>query len=217
MKRLVFFLLIIGIAVSVFGQVQLPEYRFASGSWGFVGPRLYQNDVRAPLAKANFRVPQSGPMLYEFNTRYESGAEDGHGGFGVHLFVDAAYNAASWGAGKSYLLWLNYDENPLRNSGVPSGLSAQVYKSLSNSSMTLVDSVNLNEFVYLLTDENLSQPVPVKLWMDGSTGEVRVYDPTDPELDYYFYFYLDPKDVPIRGDWVALRTNGLKLSFALGL
>jgi hypothetical protein len=80
-----------------------------------------------------------------------------------------------------------------------------------------VDSVNLNEFTYLLTNENLSQPVPVKIWMDGATGEVRVYDPTDPELSYYFYFYIDSKDLPIRGDWVALRTNGMKLSFGLGL
>ncbi|MDR0690136.1 MAG: hypothetical protein LBG08_07750 [Spirochaetaceae bacterium] len=216
MKRLVFFLLIIGLVVSAFGQ-QVPEYRFASGSWAFTGPRLYQNDARAPLAKVNFRVPQSGPMIYEFNARYESGAEDGHGGFGIHLFADTAYNAVSWGAGKSYLLWLNYDENPLRNSGIPAGLSAQVYKSTSNSSMTLVDTVDLNEFAYLLTDANLSQPVPVKIWMDGSSGEVRVYDPTDPALDYYFYFYVDPKDVPLRGDWVALRTNGLKLSFGLGL
>jgi hypothetical protein len=216
MKRLVFFLLILGIAMSLFGQ-QVPEYRFAAGSWGFVGPRLFQNDARAPLAKANFRVPQSGPMLYEFNARYETGAEDGHGGFGVHLFVDAAYNAASWGAGKSYLLWLNYDEAPLRNSGIPAGLSAQVYRSNSNSNMSLVDSVDLNEFIYLLTNENLAQPVPVKIWMDGSTGEVRVYDPTDPALDYYYYFYVDSKDVPIRGDWVSLRTNGMKLSFGLGL
>jgi hypothetical protein len=216
MKRLVFFLLILGIAMSLFGQ-QVPEYRFAAGSWGFTGPRLFQNDARAPLAKVNFRVPQSGPMLYEFNARYESGAEDGHGGFGVHLFVDAAYNAASWGAGKSYLLWLNYDETPLRNSGIPAGLSAQVYRSNSNSNMNLVDSVDLNEFIYLLTNENLAQPVPVKIWMDGSTGEVRVYDPTDPALDYYYYFYVDSKDVPLRGDWVALRTNGMKLSFGLGL
>jgi hypothetical protein len=217
MKRLVFFLLISGIAVSLFAQVQLPEYRFASGSWNFSGPRLYQNDDRAPLAKVNFRVPQSGPMLYEFNARYESGAEDGHGGFGVHVFADSSYNAASWGVGKSYLLWLNYDENPLRNSGIPAGLSAQVYRSLSNSSMTLVDSVDLNEFTYLLTDYNLSQSVPVKILADGSTGEVRIYDPTDPDLNYYFYFYVDPRDVPLRGEWVSLRTNGMKLSFALGL
>jgi hypothetical protein len=217
MKRLVFFLLIIGIAVSVFGQVQLPDYRFASGSWNFAGSRLYQNDARAPLAKVNFRVPQSGPMIYEFNARYESGAEDGHGGFGIHLFANSAYNAASWGAGKSYLLWLNYDEKPLRNSGIPAGLSAQVYRSNSNSSMTLADSIDLNEFIYLLTNENLSRPVPVKIWMDGSTGEVRVYDPTDPDLNYYYYFYINSRDVPIRGDWVALRTNGMKLSFGLGL
>jgi hypothetical protein len=156
-------------------------------------------------------------MLYEFNARYESGAEDGHGGFGIHLFADTAYNAASWGVGKSYLLWLNYDEKPLQNSGIPAGLSAQVYKSSSNSSMSLVDSVNLNEFTNLLTNENLSQPVPIKIWMDGATGEVRVYDPTDPELAYYFYFYVDSKDLPLRGDWVALRTNGMKLSFGLGL
>jgi hypothetical protein len=203
-------------AVSLFAQVQLPSYRFASGNWGFIGTRLYQNDANARLAKVNLQVPQSGPMIYEFNARYEDGAEDGQGGFGLHIFADDVYNAASWGSGKSYLLWLNYDEKPTAK-GVPRGFSAQVYKSYNNSRMEIVQSFDLNQYSYLLTRENLSQPVPARIWVNGNTGEVRVYDPTDPDLLNYFYFYLDGKDVPLKGNWVALRTNGIKLSFGMGL
>jgi hypothetical protein len=216
MKRFVFFLVVFGLVGSLFAQVQLPEHRFASGNWNFIGNRLYQNDAKAPLAKVNIRAPQTGPMVYEFNARYESGAEDGHGGFGLHIFSDVAYNGPSWGSGKSYLLWLNYDENPI-SQDIPRGLSAQVYRSYTNSRMELVRSVDLNQYTNLLTTENLSAPVPVKIWANGNTGEIRVYDPTDPNLADYFYFYLDSRDTPLKGDWVALRTNGMNLSFALGL
>jgi hypothetical protein len=216
MKRLVLFLLLAGIAVSLFAQVQLPDHRFASGNWSFVGPRLYQNDAAARLAKVNIQVPQKGPMIYEFNVRYEDGAQDGHGGFGIHIFADSIYNGASWGSGKSYLLWLNYDENPISR-GIPRGFSAQVYKSYSNSRMELAQSVDLNQFASLVTTENLSNPVPLRIWVNGDTGEVRVYDPTDPDLAAYYYFYIDSKDVPLGGNWIALRTNGIKLSFGLGL
>jgi hypothetical protein len=216
MKRFILSLLIAGMAVSLFAQVQLPSYRFASGNWGFIGTRLYQNDAKARLAKINLQVPQNGPMIYEFNARYEDGAEDGQGGFGLHIFADEVYNSASWGSGKSYLLWLNYDENPV-SKGIPKGFSAQVYKSYNNSRMELVQSFDLNQYSYLLTQENLSQPVPARIWVNGNTGEVRVYDPTDPDLLNYFYFYLDSKDVPLKGNWVALRTNGIKLSFGMGL
>jgi hypothetical protein len=216
MKRLILSLLAMGMAMSLFAQVQLPEYRIASGNWGFVGSRLYQNDARAGLAKVNFKVTQSGPMIYEFNARYEDGVQDGHGGFGLHIYGDSAYDSASWGAGKSYLLWLNYDEKPTI-SGIPSGFSAQVYKSTTNSRMELVQSVSLNQYLPLLTWENLANPISFRIWANGDTGEVRVYDPSDPDLTNYYYFNIDRKDLPLQGNWLALRTNGIKLSFGMGL
>jgi len=214
MKRFVLFVLVMAITMSVFAQVNVPEYTFASGSWSFTGSRLYQNDAKAGLAKVNFKVPQNGIMLYDFNIRYEGGAEDGHGGVGIHIFVDSAINRASWGAGKSYLLWLNYDEKPL-SKDIPVGLSAQVYKSISNSQMDLIASVPLNEYEFLLTKENLADPVTFRIIANGDTGEIRIYDPTDPENKIYFIFFIEKKDLPLKGNYVALRTNGIKLSFAL--
>jgi len=209
MKRLVLFLLVLGVGVSLFAQISLPEHYFASGSWSFIGDRLYQNDANARLAKLNMRAAQSGPMIYEFNVRYEDGIDDGHGGFGLHVFADNVYNGPSWGSGTSYLLWLNYDENPITRA-IPRGFSAQVYRSTSNSEMELLESYDLNEYADLLTYENCAaNSVPAKIWIDGSTGEVRVYDPTD--LEYYYYLYLPVRN--LRGNWVSLRTNGLKLSF----
>jgi hypothetical protein len=213
MKRCVVFLLVFGTAASLFAQVQLPEHRFASGNWVISGQRLYQNDAKARLAKVNIRAPQNGPMAYDFNARYEAGAEDGHGGFGLHIFADSVYNGPSWGSGVSYLLWLNYDENPA-NKNIPRGLSAQIYRSYTNSRMELVQSVDLNQYASLLTADNLSSPVPFKIRVDGITGEMRVYDPTDASGAAYYYFYIDKKDLPLKGDWVALRTNGITLSFA---
>ena len=213
MKRLVLLLLVLGIAASLFAQV-LPQPQFASGNWRLTGNRLYQNDAAARLAKVNMQIPQSGNMVYPFNVRYEGGFEDGHGGFGIHIFMDNAFNGASWGAGNSYLLWLNYDENPIANSGIPRGLSAQVYKSISNSQMNVVGNFPLNQYVpYLLSSGILNQPIPVKIVVNGNTGEVRVYDPTDRTGRFYFGFNLDRRDLPLRGNWIALRTNGLKASF----
>jgi hypothetical protein len=214
MKRFAFFVLVMAITMSVFAQVEVPEYTFASGSWRFIGPRLYQNDAKARLAKVNFKVPQSGPMLYEFNVQYEGGTEDGHGGLGIHIFVDRSLNRASWGAGKSWLLWLNYDEKPL-SKDIPVGLSAQVYRSINNSRMDLIASVPLADYEPLLTTENLSSPITFRIIANGDTGEVRIYDPTDPDNNIYFYFFIDKKDLPLKGSYVALRTNGIKLSFAL--
>jgi hypothetical protein len=214
MKQLIFFVLVLGIGASLFAQVQLPEHQFASGNWNIVDDRVYQNDVKARFAKVNIKAPQSGAMVYDFNVRYESGADDGQGGFGLHVFADTVYNGPSWGSGKSYLLWLNYDENPLKNSGIPVGLSAQVYRSFSHSRMDMVHSIDLNQYADLLTPDNLAYPVSFRVWVNGDTGEVRVYDPTDPYLATYYYFNVDKKDVPLKGNWVALRTNGISLSFA---
>jgi hypothetical protein len=216
MKRLVLFLAVIAVSAAAYAQSAFPQYTVAAGSWNFLGNRLYQTDQRAGLAKVNIQVPQEGPMLYEFNARYESGAEDGHGGFGIHVFADQVINAPSWGSGRSYLLWLNYDENPV-NPRIPAGLSAQVYRSFSNSYMELIDSVDLNEYADIVTEEDLDYPVPFRILVDGSGGEVRVYDPADPDLEDYFYFYINSRDLPLKGNWVSLRTNGVNLSFAPGL
>jgi hypothetical protein len=216
MKRVFFFLIIAAGASVLYGQTPPPDYQTASGTWIFTGGRLYQNAAGAPLAKVNIPAPQSGPMAYEFNVRYEAGAEDGHGGFGLHVFGDRVINRASWGSGVSYLLWLNYDEQPISRD-IPRGLSAQVYRSYTHSRMDLVESIDLNEYADLLTPENLADPIPFKVLVNGNTGEIRVYDPTDPELSTYYYFYVDTKDVPLRGNWAALRTNGIQLSFAMGL
>jgi hypothetical protein len=214
MKKMVFFLFALGITLSLHAQNRIPEYRFASGRWEFIGDRLFQNDNTARLAKVNFRVPQSGPMEYAFNVLYEGGAEDGHGGIGIHVFADTSYNGASWGCGNSYLLWLNYDEKPLSRD-IPSGLSAQVYRSYTNSRMELIQSVSLREYEQFLTTENLSNPVSFRIEVYGNTGEIRVYDPTDE--GQYYQIAANSRDVPLGGEWVALRTNGLKASFGMGL
>jgi len=214
MKRFILFFMVMGIAMSIFAQPEVPEHTFASGSWRFVGSRLYQNDANARLAKVNFKVPQSGPMIYTFNMRYEGGAEDGQGGVGIHIFVDNAINRASWGAGKSYLLWLNYDKKPF-SKDTPVGLSAQVYRSVNNSQMELITSLPLPEYERFLTKENLASPISFRIIANGDTGEVRIYDPTDPSNRKYFVFFMDKKDLPIKGNFVALRTNGIKLSFAM--
>ncbi|MDR1618111.1 MAG: hypothetical protein LBS06_03570 [Treponema sp.] len=213
MKRGILFLLVFGTAAALFAQVNLPEHRFVSGSWSLSGQRLYQNDAGARLAKVNIRAPQSGPMVYEFTARYESGAEDGHGGFGLHIFGDKVLNATSWGSGNSYLLWLNYDENPIDKKNIPAGLSAQVYRSYTDSRMELVQSYDLNDYVPLLTEENLAWPVSFKIWADGNTGELRVYDPADASGQTWYSINLTKTALPLKGEWVVLRTNGIKLSF----
>ena len=212
MKHFVFFLLVLSLTSALFAQENLPEYRFTAGSWQEINGRLYQNDAKARLAKANIQIPRDPSQFYEFDVRYEAGVEDGQGGFGVHIFSDKIYNGPSWGSGDSYLFWLNYDEKPQTKS-IPAGLSAQVYHSRSNTAMDLVTSVDLNEYVPLLTTETLSYPISFRFFIDAASGEVRVYDPADGSGSSYYQFFLEKKDLPLKGNWVALRTNGIKLSF----
>jgi hypothetical protein len=215
MKRFALFILTVGIAAGLFAQEDsFPPYSFVSGAWGFAGKRVIQRDGSSKLAKVNLEVPQSGAMIYEFNAKYEGGAEDGQGGFGIHIFQDKPCWSPSWGNGKSYLLWLNYDTKP--GSGrIPAGLSAQLYRSSSNSRMKLVESVSMNQFMKYLTPEVLAHPISFKILVNGQTGEIRVYDPTDPNGLRYYYCYMEKKDLPMKGNWMALRTNGMKLSFGL--
>jgi len=83
--------------------------------------------------------------------------------------------------------------------------------------MELVQNVDLNEYAEFLTCENLSEPISFRVWANGETGEVRIYDPTDPEFERYYYFFVDRRDLPLRGDWISLRVNGGKFSFGMGL
>ena len=211
MKRFVLVLALLAVGTLVFAQVNLDEFSFVGGKWEITADRLYQNDEKARLAKTNIKAPQEGAMLYEFEARYEGGAEDGHGGFGLHIFVNNPFDRVSWGAAQSILLWLNYDENPI-NKEIHKGFSGQVYRSINNSTMELIQSFDLNEFIELLTEENLAEPVPFKIIVDGNTGEIQIFDPTTNDGSYY-QFFIDKKLLPLKGDWVVLRTNGMKMSF----
>jgi hypothetical protein len=222
MKKLLFWMLVFAVAAGLSAQdvtvreVPAIEYARGAGDWHFTGPRLFQDDGQARLAKVNLNLEQAGEMLYEFSARYEGGAEDGHGGFGIHIFGDSRIDNPSWGSGKSYLLWLNYDEHPI-SSDIPAGLSAQIYRSTSHSEMSLLYSMDLNDYLVYLDDETLFESIPFRIVANGDTGEVRVYDPTEDLASVYFVFNIDKNELPLKGDWVALRTNGAKVSFALGL
>ncbi len=211
MKKLFAFLAVVALALPLAAQTAMPEYKAAVGSWAIKGDRLYQGDAGSMLAKINIKAPQNDVMTYEFNARYEGGAEDGHGGFGVHVFADSVHPGLSWGNGNSYLLWLNYDEKP-GSADIPAGFSAQIYKSVSHREMDLVASIDLNKYAYLINSDSLKNPLPIKLVIDGKTGMAKIYDPT--KAGYYYAFSLGCTS-PISGNWVAVRTNGLKASFGL--
>jgi predicted small secreted protein len=79
--------------------------------------------------------------------------------------------------------------------------------------MELVESFDLNRYAELLTDENLARPVYFKIIADARTGEIRIYNPVDGNLSYYV-LNMDKGVLPIKGDWIVLRTNGMRMSFA---
>src|SRR6056297_3795758 len=177
------------------------------GGWKLRSNRLYQQDTQEHLAKINFPAPQRGLMEYNFDVRYEAGGlSDRMGGFGIQLFVDDAHKGKSWGNGESYLLWLNYDEDPTYGKA---GFRGQVYRSYSHSRMELIEGYDVALNPRVLTQENMSLKVPVKIQVDGDTGLVKIWDPSRPGT--YVRFYLD--DSPGRGSYMSLRTNSLAASF----
>ena len=209
MRRIVVIVILLSI-ISIVPLFSLSpaDLDFAYGKWAVLGDRLYQNDLKAGMARVDIPAPQAGMMVYEFNVRYEDGGtDDMHAGFGIHLFVDKAAAGKAWGNGKSYLLWLNYDENA---KGITKGLSAQIYKSLSNSKMELIADIDLNDYTYLLTEDLLDMVIPVKMVVNGFNGDVKIYDPTDSS---YVYKFNLGNTAPLTGRFISLRTNSMGISF----
>lgn len=209
---LAFFMLLSGAGMAFAQSFSSDFSRGASsagmyGQWKTSSGRLYQSDTVQPLAKINFRAPQSGEMEYTFNVRYEAGGiEDLRGGFGLQVFVDKAHTGRSWGNGDSYLLWLNYDEKAKYGGR---GFRGQVYKSTNHHTMSILEGYDVPLDESVLTEENLDLIVPVRIRVNGSTGEVKVWDPTTENR--YYSFMLD--EAPRSGNYISLRTNSLSVSF----
>ena len=252
------FALILGtmlLAVSMVAVAQSVDDSFSSmrnwevgdGDWVVRGGRLVQQDADSKLARIDRRVTQRGEYELEFSIRYVDGGyksradlEDGifHAGFGIHMGVEnPALGKPSWGAGESYLLWLNLDTRPetRRNHPEHYGVRAQVYKSTSNTEMELMREPALRrdpDFRPLVEDDYMSLDlvkalenfgvrvtmegaqkyldvdVPVNIRVNTRTGRIGVLDPTAPVR---FYFSVDPS--VLRGNYVSVRTNDLAASF----
>ena len=198
------------ISVVPVASLEFSDLHVSFGKWELNNQRLYQKDLEAGMARIDIPAAQAGSMVYEFNVRYQDGGvEDLHGGFGVHIFVDEFSKGRAWGNGNSYLLWLNYDANP---KGITKGFSAQVYKSTSHSRMELLADFDLNEYAFLLTEENMNAIIPVKMVVNGFTGDVKIYDPTDST---YVYKFNLGNTKALTGNFISLRTNSLGLSFGM--
>ena len=210
MKKVAFIVLFVLMLLPLSVFSDSGELGFTHGDWEVSGNRLYQNDVDTGIAKAWLAYPQNGVVEYRFNVRLEEGfADDAHAGFGIHLFVDKPARGFSWGEGHSYLLWLNYDADPV-SSEIPKGLSAQVYRSEVNWDMELIQSVDLSAVEKSLASYSSDILVPVRIVADGRTGNVRLYDPVDDSV--YYNLSLGNKR-PLNGNFVTLRTNSASFSF----
>lgn len=255
MKKTATVLAILLLLVSVAATAQSVNDTFSSmrgwtpgaGDWAVQGGRLVQQDAGENLARIDRRLTQSGEYELEFTIRYVGGGYDSemamrngeyYGGFGIHLGVeDPALGRASWGAGNSYLLWLNLDTRATTRENAPEhfGFRAQVYESESNSSMALAEDPALSRDPMLsqVTMDNLMSidieralrawgvvltmedaqrfvgvDVPINIRVNTRTGEIGVKDPTAPVR---FYFSVDP--TILRGTYVSLRTNNIAAAF----
>lgn len=209
MKKVALMVLFVMIVLPL-GLFAADDYGFTYGDWEVDGNRVYQKDLETGIAKAWLTYPQKGVVEYNFNVRFEDGfLDDGHAGFGLHIFVDKPAKGFSWGEGHSYLLWLNYDANPVSDD-IPAGLSAQVYKSDVDWDMELVESVSLAVLEKTLMKFPASTKVPIKIIADGRTGLVKLYDPLTEGLFYTLHL---GNSKSLKGDYVTLRTNSGAFSF----
>ena len=254
MKKCVLTVAILLIAVSFVGAQQVNDsfssmggWRAGHGDWTIDSGRLVQSDSETGLARIDRMAAQDGIYELEFTIRYMGGGYESeealangeyHAGFGIHVGVeDPALGRMSWGAGESYLLWLNLDtrEETRRNHPEHYGFRAQVYESVDNSTMTLArnsmvrqdpnlrrvtvdDYVSIDLFTALrnmgvdvsIEDgrQFLTRDVPINIRVNTRTGEIGVLDPTAP---IRFWFPVDPEI--LEGDYFSLRTNDLAASF----
>jgi hypothetical protein len=210
----------------------LGEWVPGYGEWGIRGGMLVQRDTETGLARIDRRVPQSGEIEISFKVRYEAGGfEDRtalragqlHAGFGIHVGVEnPPLGRVAWGAGESYLLWLNLDTRSQTLTEYPYhfGFRGQVYESERNSVMDVHDQYNVDiqdelaNAGIVMTLEDLDQflgrLIPMRIRVNYDTGRIMVADPTNPTL--WFWFDVDPG--VLRGNYMSLRTNSLAASFA---
>ncbi len=204
----------------------LGEWDPGVGGWQVRNGSLVQGDPAQKLARIDRAVPQQGEIEIAFDVRYEGGgiaderAREYHGGFGIHLGVEGEPEDVSWGAGDSYLLWLNLDTRPATrvNRSEHPGIRAQVYRSetasLMNPTPLNIDiqeelanigvQFNVDSLTPYLQDE-----VRMRIRVNYDTGEIMVNDPSAPST--WFTFTLEP-DV-LEGRYISLRSNSLSLSF----
>lgn len=215
----------------------LGEWVPGYGEWGIRGGRLVQRDTDTGLARIDRMVAPagfspSGEFEISFKVRYEAGgfenqaallAQQLHAGFGIHVGVEnPPLGRVAWGAGTSYLLWLNLDTRAETAMDARDflGFRAQVYESTKNSEMALVDTLNidilaaLNAYGFNVSLDDLAgfvaAPTDIKMRINADTGRIMVMDPTNPQL--WFYFDVDPR--VLNGNYVSLRTNSLAVSFS---
>lgn len=210
----------------------LGDWKPGYGEWGIRGGMLVQKNTTTGLARIDRMVPQSGEVEIAFNIRYEAGgfkdemalaAGQFHAGFGLQVGVEnPALGRIAWGAGNSYLLWLNLDttaDTMKMAMDKHFGFRGQVYLSKSNSVMDVTD-LNVDIVAELaaagidLSIDDLGTfldtPWPIKIRVNYATGRIMVMDPTSPTL--WLYFDVDPK--VLAGNYVSLRTNSLAVSFS---
>ncbi len=213
------------------GFESLGEWVPGYGQWGIRGGMLVQRDARTGLARIDRQVPQRGEIEISFQVRYEAGGFPDqtalrtgqlHGGFGIHVGVEnPPLGRIAWGAGESYLLWLNMDTRRETLADAPQhfGFRGQVYESKRNSVMDVtplnvdIQAELANAGIMMSLDDVeqfLGVLVPIRIRVNYDTGRIMVADPTAPTL--WFYFDVDP--AVLRGSHVSLRTNSLAVSFA---
>jgi hypothetical protein len=199
-----------------FSSPSLVGWNAVSGNWKVINGRLTQTDTKEYMAMITVPVYQSGKMMYEFDLKYVDGGQDDYAGFGIHVCVNNPTNTRSWGNGESVLGWVTWDP---KHYGYPGGY-IQVYESRGKTSMGLdrhiypgSDPLKYGDAIIVpsgyLRYEYLDATVPIKLFLDTSTGEGRFYDPLDPDR-YYYPFYLGRPIKP--GGFITFRTNSVSVS-----
>ena len=209
----------------------LGEWVPGYGEWGIRGGMLVQRDTKTGLARVDRMLPQRGEIEISFKVRYEAGGFEDvvalrtgqvHAGFGIHVGVEnPPLGRVAWGAGNSYLLWLNLDTRAQTLAETPEhfGFRGQVYRSTTNSVMDLTPyNVDIQaelanagiDMAIADMEQFLGLLMPMKIRVNYDTGRVMVMDPTNPSL--WFWFDVDPSI--LRGNYVSLRTNSLAVSFA---